>query len=38
MNTAIFIGILSLIAMAALLIAYFQHTCAMFKIAWYELS
>ncbi|KAH0946896.1 hypothetical protein HN011_004503 [Eciton burchellii] len=38
MNTAIFIGILSLIAMAALLIAYFQHTCAMFKIACYRME
>jgi hypothetical protein len=37
MHTAIFIGIFSLIAMAALLIAYVQHICAMFKIAWYEL-
>ncbi|KAH0946924.1 hypothetical protein HN011_009366 [Eciton burchellii] len=37
-HTAIFIGIFSLIAMAALLIAYVQHTCAMFKIACYRIK
>jgi len=37
MNAAIFIGILSLIATATLMIAYIQHTCGMFKIVWYEL-
>jgi len=38
MNTAIFIGILSYIAMTTLMIAYLQHTCGMFKIAWYALE
>jgi len=38
MNIAIFIGILAHIAMATLMIAYIQHTCGMFKIAWYALK
>jgi len=37
-NAAFFIGILSLIAMGALMIVYVQHTCGMFRIAWYELE
>jgi len=36
MNTAIFVGIFADIAVATLMLSYFQHTCAMFKIAWYE--
>jgi len=35
MNAAIFIGILTFLAMGTLLIAYIQHICGMFKIAWY---
>jgi len=35
MNTAIFFGILSLMAMGTLIIAYVQHTCG---IACYEIK
>jgi len=38
MNAAFFIGILSLIAIGTFMIAYVQHTCGMFRIAWYELE
>jgi len=38
MNIAIFLGILSFIAMGTLMIAYLQHTCGMFRIAWYEIK
>ncbi|XP_026826439.1 uncharacterized protein LOC105286924 isoform X4 [Ooceraea biroi] len=38
MNAALFIGILTLIAMGTLLIAYLQHTCGMFKIACYRIE
>jgi len=36
MNAAIFIGIFTFLSMGTLLITYIQHTCGMFKIAWYE--
>jgi len=38
MNAAIFIGILTFLAMGTLLIAYVQHICGMFKIAWYGIG
>ncbi|KAH0946893.1 hypothetical protein HN011_001517 [Eciton burchellii] len=38
MNAAIFIGILTFLAMGTLLIAYIQHTCGMFKIACYRIE
>jgi len=36
-NIASLVGALAVIAMGTLMIAYLQHTCAMFKIAWYEI-
>jgi len=36
-NIVIIVGALAAIAIGTLQIAYFQHTCAMFKIAWYEI-
>ncbi|XP_026826473.1 uncharacterized protein LOC113562180 isoform X4 [Ooceraea biroi] len=36
MNAALFIGILTVITTGTLMIAYLQHTCGMFRIAWYE--
>jgi hypothetical protein len=35
MNAAIFIGIFTFLSMGTLLIAYIQHICGMFRIAWY---
>jgi len=37
MNTAIFVGVFADIAVGTLMLSYLQHTCAMFKIAWYEI-
>jgi hypothetical protein len=36
-NTVVIVGSFAAIAMGTLIFAYLQHTCAMFKIAWYEI-
>ncbi|XP_011336962.3 uncharacterized protein LOC105279101 isoform X3 [Ooceraea biroi] len=38
MNAAIFIGVLTFLAMGTLMIAYLQHTCGMFTIACYRIE
>ncbi|XP_026826430.1 uncharacterized protein LOC105276768 isoform X6 [Ooceraea biroi] len=38
MNAALFIGILSLMASATLMLMFFQHACGMFKIACYRIE
>jgi hypothetical protein len=37
-NAAIFVGVLTLLAIGTLMIVYLQHTCGMFRIAWYEIK
>jgi hypothetical protein len=37
MNAAIFVGILAKITVGTFMLSYLRHTCAMFRIAWYEI-
>lgn len=38
MDAALITGGISVLAIGTLMIMYYQHTCAMFKIAWYAVG